>query len=120
MDYTDHTSVPVAWATLESDPFTAPASTCLPCTPQPNTPAPCIACPPNPTVGGRIVARDNSMPCCTTETYGGGTDTWPWGWGGDDTLAPSLGETLWQDQYAVRDRTATGFEFTPIFNPAVL
>ncbi len=135
-NFADGSNVPISWATLESNPFLDPRSTCLPCTspqnppaPMPDTPAPppnpgqapCHACPPNATFAQRLIVRDTGPPCCTTETYGYNTTTWPWSWGGEATTpSPEMTPELWQDLYVVKNRAVTGFDYAPIFNPYVL
>lgn len=116
MNRADGSTVPVAWATLDSNPFRDPKSTCLPCVPNITTEAPCAACPNKPTLATRMIERDSGPPCCATETYSYAPG-WPWEWGGEATPSPSLSPALWQDLYAVKQQM---HPYSPIFNPTVL
>lgn len=125
-------SVPVSWSIMDSDPYNRdPTQACLPCKsisrpPTHGTPAPppapgqapCLACPANNTYAQRLITRDAGPPCCITETYG--HTAWPWQWGGNVNTPDGDSPELWQDHYVVKDRTATGFDLTPSFNPYVL
>ena len=144
MDYVDNSYVPVSWATLDSETFHDGKAACMPCTINPNPPAPgvglgsiaappplpgmapCVACPSNATFPQRLNVRDEGPPCCTTESYSYNKGAWPWQYGGmslgeSEALTPSTtAPQLWQDLYTVKDRRATGFALSPIFNPYVL
>jgi hypothetical protein len=132
MNHSDNFST--SWATTASDPYQRdPTAACLPCqtkhmpatrgTPAPPPApgqAPCMACPPNATFAERRTVRDAGPPCCITEKYGN-IPAWPWGYAdGSSTPDTGLQPQLWQDIYEVKDRSKTGFAFSPVFNPYVL